>query len=281
MNTKEVAKATFDALHQRPFDKEEIRGQTWLTRGTNFVIAVTPIAGSALLVRDSNPDEYMVLLSNVSGSICTTEEVTEVDPDSLVIVPPGQSSIRISGIGYVVRVFSNRAEDLANLAENHHKYCHVDGSPPLVDIGPAPLDGSRVRQYGLDAHLLDGSNMRVFRSSNLMINVLRKRSEPRDVTNLGPHAHEDFEQASLTLEGTYVHHLRYPWSTDMTTWREDEHVSLASPAVVIIPPTVVHASQNTTGGISWMIDVFSPPRADFCRAPGLVRNSNEYPAVAT
>lgn len=42
----------------------------------------------------------------------------------------------------------------------------------------------------------------------------------------------------------------------MTTWREDEHVPLASPSVVIIPPTVVHASQNTTGGISWMIDVF-------------------------
>ena len=68
-----------------------------------------------------------------------------------------------------------------------------------------------------------------------MINVLTKREAPRDTTKLSPHSHDDFEQASLLLEGQYVHHMRYPWTTDMADWREDEHLEVGSPSVIVIP----------------------------------------------
>jgi mannose-6-phosphate isomerase-like protein (cupin superfamily) len=118
--------------------------------------------------------------------------------------------------------------------------------------------------------------MRIFRCTNLMINVLAKRATARDVTKLSPHSHADFEQASLAVEGEYVHHLRYPWTPDMTAWREDEHLEIGSPSVTVIPPNVVHTSRNV-GGPGWLIDVFAPPRVDFSTKPGLVCNADEYP----
>ena len=37
---------------------------------------------------------------------------------------------------------------------------------------PAPVDGWKLRSYDLDAALADGEKTRVFRCSNLMINIL-------------------------------------------------------------------------------------------------------------
>jgi mannose-6-phosphate isomerase-like protein (cupin superfamily) len=118
-----------------------------------------------------------------------------------------------------------------------------------------------------------------FRSTNLMINILAKRQTPRDVTKLSPHSHVDFEQASVVIQGTYVHHLRYPWTADMTAWREDEHLEMGTPSVLIIPPTVIHTSRNI-GGPGWLVDVFGPPRLDFSQTAGLVCNADEYPMPA-
>jgi mannose-6-phosphate isomerase-like protein (cupin superfamily) len=134
-----------------------------------------------------------------------------------------------------------------------------------------------LRVYDLNVALTEGDKTRVFRSSNLMINILRERQEPRDVSTLSPHAHADFEQASVTLSGVHLHHLRTPWTPDMRTWRADETVVVGAPSVTVIPPGLIHTTRNVGPGPALLVDLFAPPRSDFARRPGMVRNADEYP----
>ena len=98
---------------------------------------------------------------------------------------------------------------------------------------------------------------------------------PRDPRKLSPHAHGDFEQGSLALAGNYVHHLRYPWGTDMTLWQEDQAVQMGSPSLLVVPPKVIHPSRNIDApGV--LLDIFAPPRWDFSRK-GQVCNAADYP----
>jgi hypothetical protein len=121
------------------------------------------------------------------------------------------------------------------------------------------------------------SNMRIFRSTNLMVNVMLPRPVPRSVHKLSPHAHADFEQGSLAVKGEWMHHVRYPWGPDMATWRDDEHLQAGSPSLAVIPPKAVHTSHNINEGGSWLFDIFAPPRMDFSLKPGMVANADDYP----
>ena len=119
--------------------------------------------------------------------------------------------------------------------------------------------------------------MRVFRSTNLMLNVMTARDVPRDTTKLTPHSHTDFEQASLTLSGRWIHHMRYNWGPDLATWIPDDHGEMSTPSVIIIPATAVHTSRDVGEGESSLYDIFCPPRLDFARKKGFVINEDEYP----
>ena len=233
----------------------------------------------------NNPDEYMVLLP--PGTEVTVEagsERIESKGDSLIIVPPGQSRITVRKAGMVARVFSKRAEDLAKMAVNASNY--ADGAPEVADLKPwpDPSGGFKLRHYDLskiespDSHPL---KMRVFRSTNLMVNIFMPWQKRRDETKLSPHSHEDFEQISLSMQGAFVHHLRYPWTGDKTRWREDEHARYdQSPSVLVIPARVLHTTQDIGDGTTWLVDVFGPPRMDFSSKPGFVINASDYPMPA-
>ena len=118
---------------------------------------------------------------------------------------------------------------------------------------------------------------RIFRCSTVMVNVLPEDDRPRDPTKLSPHHHDDFEQVSLQIDGDYVHHMRVPWTPDSSTWRDDEHRRCAAPAVVVIPPPLIHTSQSVGEMRHWLIDVFAPPRLDFSRAAGLGAQRRRVP----
>ena len=267
--------ATYARHYQTPPQLAEAQG-TWLTRGANFVIAVSKVAAGDVLARASNPDESIVFLPDTGATIEAGNERITAAGETVTIVPPGASKVTAAGAGHVVRVFSTRAQDLAGAAGNASQYAAgAPGVAPLVPW-PDPPAGFKLRHYRVADFDKPDSQMRIFRSTNLMINVLKKRPVTRDITKLSPHSHTDFEQGSLAIQGTYMHHMRWPWTPDMNTWKEDHHAEMASPSVLVIPPKVIHTSRNINGA-GWLIDIFSPPRLDFSAKPGLVCNADEYP----
>lgn len=253
----------------------------WITRAANFVVVVTDAMQGAVLERTDNPDEYMLLMPRgVDAIVEAGGERVEAGADSLTIVPPGASRVTVTKAGVVARIFSNKAKDLTAKAVNAATY--ADGAPEVAPTvpWPDPVGGFRIRHYKMsDFPSIDPSplKMRVFRSTNLMINVFERWTKRRDESKLSPHSHEDFEQVSLALEGSFMHHLRYPWGPDKGRWVEDEHEHYDSPSVLVIPPRVIHTTHDVGAGTTWLIDVFGPPRVDFSSKPGFVLNAADYP----
>ena len=71
--------------------------KTWITRGANFLVAVSEVQPGSVLRRDNNPDEYMMIVPpGVQATIEAGEERIEAEPDSLTIVPPGPSAVIIT-----------------------------------------------------------------------------------------------------------------------------------------------------------------------------------------
>ena len=253
---------------------------TWITRGANFVVAVSQVTAGARLSRDNHTDEYMVFMVDVAAVIEANGASIEARPDTLTIVPPGASSIMAQGDGQIVRVFSAQACDLMAAASNAEVY--AKGAPEVAPLvpWPDPPEGFKLRHYVLADHTKPDSNMRIFRSTNLMLNIMTPRMVARDVRKLSPHSHADFEQGSLALKGDWVHHLRYPWTADMTDWKNDEHIEMGSPSLLVVPPKVIHTSRNANDGGAWLVDIFAPPRMDFSKKTGMVCNADDYPMPA-
>jgi hypothetical protein len=280
-----MSEALRSATHARhyaesPQNIDDDGTRHWITRAANFVTVISQAAAGAVLARN-NPDEYMVLLPPGTEAVAEASgRRVETKGDSLIIAPPGESRVQVQTTGIVVRIFSKRAEDLAAAAVNAATY--ADGAPEVTPLTPwpEPADGFQLRHYDLASTASPDPGplkMRVFRSTNLMINVFEPWTKRRDEKKLSPHSHEDFEQMSISLKGAFVHHLRYPWSADKTNWREDEHARYAaSPSVLVIPARVIHTSQDVGQGTTWLIDVFGPPRMDFSSKPGFVLNASEY-----
>lgn len=167
-------------------------------------------------------------------------------------MPPGDGRVTLPDGGTIVRLFSTRATDLARRCNNADSYAEPHPNVPPFESWPEPVGGYRVRVYSLDVPDEPGRFGRIWRCTTLMVNYLPPQHGPRDITRLSPHHHDDFEQCSLALEGAYTHHLRWPWTIDMTTWRPDEHASVRSPSVTVIPPPAIHTSRGMdAASTSW------------------------------
>jgi hypothetical protein len=249
---------------------------TWLTRASTFVVAISKVTAGSRLARDANPDEYMLLLPDGLRATVRAAGQSVAVPgkgDSLTIIPPGTSDITFEGEGHVTRIFSHRAVDLMQAAAN----AGLHPCRPADEAPAPPPAGFRLRHYRLDEFRKPDSPARPFRSTNMLINAFVPRDFRRDTRKMTPHAHEDFDQASLALQGHFIHHLRYPWIADMTQWREDQHHAVGSPSLIVIPAQSLHTTQDTGQGWVQLVDIFSPPRPDFVEKPGWLCNEADYP----
>lgn len=251
--------------------------KTWWSRGQNFYLAYSEAVDGETFERKDQVDEYVVLLPDKNSRAVVTwdNQDTDVDGFSLVVVPKGASKITLKKGGRIVRLFTIRNNDLADLPINKSAYDEADPNvTPFQPWAESPL-GSKVRVYSLDIPEEEGRFGRIFRCSTFMVNCLYPYDGPRE--KLSPHHHDDFEQCSLLLEGEFVHHLRWPWTPDKSQWRPDEHEHCEGPAVTIMPAGVIHTSEPVGSGTNVLVDIFCPPRVDFSNQPGWVLNEKDYP----
>ncbi|OJY71196.1 MAG: hypothetical protein BGP16_11445 [Sphingobium sp. 66-54] len=274
--------STYARFYATPPQSEDALHRTWFARGQNFIVVYTEAQAGAVFERTGQVDEYVLLLPEADSAVTVEAngERQEIGGFTVTMIPPGNSVVRVTAGGPVVRLFSVRSEDLAALASNAATYAGPHPQVPPFQPWPDPVGGFRIRSYSLDVPDQPGRFGKIFRCTTFMVNVFPPQMGPRDPAKLSPHHHDDFEQCSLAIGGTYVHHLRWPWTANLADWREDEHETCGSPSIAVIPPRVIHTSAAIDPGANLLVDIFSPPREDFSKMEGWVLNAADYPMPA-
>jgi hypothetical protein len=249
--------------------------KTWYGRAQNLLVAYSRVRqGSALEVANSE-NEYFIVLIDGSIDVSSDGGAASVTGAAQVIVPPGKSRLSATSDSTLVRVFAPPPAELVLKALNNASYDLPHPNVGPLDLWPMPAGGYKLHVYQFDK--MPPDSRKIFRSRNIMINWGGNYAGPRDVTRLSPHKHDDFEQVSLCIEGQYVHHVRYPWESDSTSWMEDDHIEIDTPSITIMPPPALHTSV-AMGPKNALIDIFAPPRMDFSLG-GMVYagNAADYP----
>ena len=257
-------------------------GRNWYIRGQNFVLAYSEATKGARFERTEQVDEYVLILPDdgTTATVTAGGASKDVTGPCVVMVPPGPGGIVSTSGGRLVRLVTSRAADLVAKCPNAASYAEQRPNIPPFEAWPVPPDGYKIRAYSLDVPKEPGRFGRIFRCTTFMVNYLDPQMGPRDITKLSPHHHDDFEQCSLAVEGAFMHHLRWPWTVDMTAWREDEHQHFATPSALVIPPPCIHTTRGLEPGLNQLVDIFSPPRIDFSKQNGWVLNAADYPMPA-
>ena len=280
-NTDAIAAAQYFDFHRLASpDAATLEGRTAIVRAQNVVLVHTDARAGDDLDNGTLDGELAIVVTGATPafSVRTDDGATLIDAPGLVVVPPGASRIAVRGDGPLIRLVEAGEPAWRDKAVNAEAYATAHPRVASLRRWPEPKGGNRIRHYRLDEVKDEpGRFGRIFRTRSFMVNFIPEVTGPRDPHQLSPHTHDDFEQLSLAVQGEYVHHIRTPWLTDSTTWRDDEHVRLPSPSLAIIPPPTVHTSAATDPGVNQLIDIFSPPRLDFSRKPGWVLNADDYP----
>ncbi len=272
-----IAEEQIAEFHKLPPQEDREGRKLWLQRGCNFVLAYAETDPGAHFARENQPDEYVVLLTDTPAVIEANGETKTVAAPAIVFVPPGDSCVSMPEGGVVTRLFTTASEDLVALCPNAGAYAAGRSHIPPFAAWPAPADGFKIRAYSLDVAPQEGRFGRIFRCTTFMVNFLDVQNGPRDPKKLSPHHHDDFEQCSLALKGSFTHHLRWPWTVDRNDWREDKHLEMGSPSSLVIPPPVIHTTEASSAGANELVDIFCPPRMDFSLQEGWVLNAADYP----
>ena len=82
--------ATKAEFHKMPPQIADGKAKTWITRGGNFAVAVSEVEQGAVLTRQNDPEEHMIIVPP-GGPTLNVEaggKSIEAKADSLTIVPP-------------------------------------------------------------------------------------------------------------------------------------------------------------------------------------------------
>jgi hypothetical protein len=252
--------------------------KTWVVRVRNAAVAHSSGVASDRLDGMGDDSDRLFALTDDDTVVRLTHdgETFTVSGRSVVVVPPGPVSVEFVTAGNLLRVFSSSATDVLDRSINADAYRNP--TPNVAVHVPWPSIERRLSAHRLADHAGIGKRFgNIFRSTNLMLNLLDDSIGPRDATKLSPHFHTDFEQLSIQTIGEFCHHVRTPWTPDIHTWSDDCHHTMQGPGAAVLPPPLVHTSQATGLGVNRLLDVFSPPREDFLARPGWVLNKDGYP----
>lgn len=245
-------------------------------RGQNFAVfraRYAPQASSSL----SSDDEILLIFHEVGGEVGTSGGWHPVPPRSIAIASAGTIEIRLSGPGQAYALTTGAAAQAQQPAVNADDYRTPDPRvKPVPSRTPAALGSPPLRVYSIDRISAPAakSRLKFLQTATMSINWV-EYDGPRDRAQLSPHAHADFEQGSLAIQGDFVHHIRTPWIPDANQWRDDQHLAASQDSLLVIPPELVHTTEGVGGGKHVLVDIFAPPREDFI-AKGWVHNAHDY-----
>ncbi|PQA86420.1 hypothetical protein [Hyphococcus luteus] len=264
--------------NEKPVESDE-NGASWLCRGQTLIVNYIEAKAGGRFTRKNQPDEYALLLpfEGMTVKVTANGEEQTISGPSVVFIPPGESEIETKNDGAIWRLITTQSADLVEKCPNKGDYKEPDPNVAPFEAWPEPVGGHRIRAYSGTVPREEGRFGRLYRGSTVMVNFGDGRVGKRDPKNVSPHHHDDFEQYSIALAGEFTHHLRWPWTHDMTTWREDEHAYCNAPSVCVIPPPATHTSAGMTDGLNRLCDAFCPPRRDFSEREGWVLNADDYP----
>ena len=270
--------ASFGLYYQDPPVDEDASGRAWYTRNQNLLVNYIEAAPGASFSRKGQIDEYMIIVpdDDTPYAVSAKGETKEGPGYQMIIVPPGDSEITLPKGGRFVRLFSTQSDDLNAKCSNAQTYAEPDPNIPPFKPWPEPPSGYKLRVYDLCRERAPGEYGPIWRCTTIMLNFGPPGKAKRDPSRMSPHSHADFEQCSLLFDGSTIHHMRWMWGIDQAGWREDVHAALRAPSATMMPARVIHTSEAQEVG-NRMCDIFAPPRFDFSRQPGWVRNAEDYP----
>ena len=248
----------------------------WTGRGQNFATAWHRAGPAASSIQVESADEVMIIVLDGAAVISGAGTRAEAPARSISILPAGAWQLDLTP-GVTCVVLSSLRDGAKVGAVNESAYAQRDAR--IVPVGEAwrPLRaGAEVRIFSIDSVSAskDKPRLKMLQTATMSINWV-EYDGPRDRHALSPHSHTAFEQGSLALAGDFVHHLRVEWGEDADAWQDDQHAQLGSPSLMVVPVRMIHTSEGVGTGHHLLIDVFSPPRADFI-AKGWVANSGDY-----
>jgi hypothetical protein len=243
-------------------------------RAQNFVIDWFR-GGAASTFGFASSEEMMVLMFDTAGTFIGAGHSTDPPGRSVSVVPAGSYELKLSQAGCGCLLSTDRKD--AQPALNAASYQTADPRvAPVGPVWPRVTGADDIRVFEIDKFKAPADNprLKMLQSATMSINWV-DYDGPRDRKALSPHAHADFEQASLAVAGDFVHHLRVAWGKNAEDWRDDEHKPAPSPSILVIPPELIHTTEGVGPGHHLLIDIFAPPRRDFI-AKGWVFNAADY-----
>ena len=273
--TRELSLIEFD---QHP-PQERSGARHWLARSQNFSVEWIEARRGPASVAIVSEYETLVLLFGAAARIEAGAATVTARPRSVCILPAGAGAIELASGGQCVVLASQRSDIDAATAINASHFRTPDARiAPPTPAYRRRTDPGAIVVIDIDTIKAPADNprLKMLQSATLSINWVEYVGA-RDRRALSPHSHADLEQGSLALAGRFVHHLREPWGRDADLWRDDRHLTVGSPSLLVVPVNMIHTSEGIEAGPHLLIDVFAPPRRDFI-AKGWVANASDYEA---